>query len=57
MNIPFKKMCLILWMSLLENMTSKRKVNKLLVIVFLKLIKSIKLLYIDIKKWDCQNQL
>ena len=49
------KMCLILWTSLLENMTLKRKVSKLLVIAFLKLIKFIKLSYIE--KWDCQNQL
>ena len=50
----FQKMCLILWISLLENMISRKKVSKLLVIVFLKLIKYINLLYIE--KWDCQNQ-
>ena len=38
----------------IENMTLKRKVSRLLVTVFLKLIKFIKLLYIE--KWDCQNQ-
>ena len=46
MNVPFKKMCLILWLSLLENMTFKRMVSRLQVIAFLKLIKFIKLLYI-----------
>jgi len=49
MNIPFNKICLILWVSLSENTTSKRMVGRLQVIVFLKLIKFIKLLYIGIK--------
>ena len=57
MNIPFKKMCLILWISLLENMTFKRMESKLLVIQFLKLIKFIKLFIYTYKQWDYQNQL
>ena len=47
-NIPFKKTCLILWISLLENMTFKRMVSRLQVTVFLKLVQSINLLYIYI---------
>ena len=35
-NIPFRRVCLILWISLLENMTFKRMVSRLQVTVFLK---------------------
>ena len=45
-NIEFKKMFLILWISLFRNMIFKRMGSRLLVIAFLKLIKFNNLLHI-----------
>ena len=47
-EIEFKKDCLILWISLLVNTILKRMVSKLLVIVFLKIIKEVLTYYIYI---------
>ena len=53
-QVEFKKDVLYIMDITFRNTTLRRMVSRLLVIVFVKLIKFIMILYIE--KWDCQNQ-